>query len=304
MPEATRPQRLDTALAWAQQQGLPRLEVQMLLLHTLGRSPHDRAWLLAHDDESLAAAAWDAFERLCQRRLAGEPVAYLISHKAFYGLDLQINAQVLDPRPDTETLVDWALDVMKTQARPNIVDLGTGSGAIALALKAQRPDSSVTAVDTSPQALQVARHNAQRLNLSITLHQGNWLEGLAGRFDLIVSNPPYIAADDPHLAALAHEPRSALVSGADGLDDIRAIIHQARAHLVPGGWLLLEHGYAQAPTVCQLLQAAGFTQVHSRSDLAGHARCSGGCFAEPPERQATPCPDAAGLPNAPEGTRS
>ena len=304
MPEATRLRRLDTALAWAQQQGLSRLEAQMLLLHTLGRSPHDRAWLLAHDGESLSAAAWDSFERLCQRRLAGEPVAYLTGHKAFYGLDLQINAQVLDPRPDTETLVDWALDVMKAQARPSIVDLGTGSGAIALALKAQRPDSSITAVDASPQALQVARHNAQRLNLPITLHQGNWLEGLAGRFDLIASNPPYIAEDDPHLAALQHEPRMALASGPDGLDAIRSIITQAPAHLHPGGWLLLEHGYAQAPTVCQLLQIAGFTQVHSRSDLAGHARCSGGCFAQPPERQATPCPDAAGLPNAPDGTRT
>lgn len=278
MPEANPPQRLDTALAWARQLSLPRLEAQMLLLHTLGHSPHDRAWLLAHDGEPLAPAAWNSFECLCRRRLTGEPIAYLIGHKAFYGLDLRVNEHVLDPRPDTETLVDWALEVVQAQATPRIVDLGTGSGAVALALKAQRPDTSVTAIDASPQALEVAQHNARRLNLPITLHQGNWLAGLPGRFDLIASNPPYIAEDDPHLAALQYEPRMALASGVDGLDAIRTIIAQAPVHLHPGGWLLLEHGHEQAPAVCRLLQAAGFTQVQSRSDLAGHARCSGGCW--------------------------
>ncbi|WP_024537775.1 peptide chain release factor N(5)-glutamine methyltransferase [Comamonas badia] len=282
MPEAIPPRRLDAALAWAQQLRLPRLEAQMLLLHTLGRGPHDRAWLLAHDGEPLASAAWTSFEHLCRRRLSGEPVAYLIGHKAFYGLDLCVNEQVLDPRPDTETLVDWALEVLQAQTAPLIVDLGTGSGAIALALKAQRPDASVTAIDASPQALEVARHNARRLNLPITVRQGNWLAGDHGRFDLIAGNPPYIAEDDPHLAALRHEPRMALASGADGLNAIRAIIAQAPVHLRPGGWLLLEHGHEQASAVCQLLQAAGFTQVQSRSDLAGHARCSGGCWMESP----------------------
>lgn len=266
------------ACTWAESQGLPRLETQMLLLHTLGRDPHDRAWLLAHDHEAMASETQTAFEQLCARRLAGKPIAYLIARKAFYGLDLWITPDVLDPRPDTETLVDWALEVADTFTSPQIADLGTGSGAIALALKAQRPDAEVTAIDLSPQALKVAWHNAQQLGLPIDCQEGSWLAGQHGRFDLIVSNPPYIAEGDPHLSNLTHEPLSALASGPDGLQDIRTIVAQAPAHLQPGGWLLLEHGHDQAVAVRALLVAAGFTQVQSHNDLAGIARCSGGAI--------------------------
>ncbi len=270
---------LRQVLTAAQQQGLARIDAQLLLLHCLGREPGDRAWLLTHDTDPLTPAVAERFSNLCQRRTAGEPVAYLTGRKAFYGLELQIDARVLDPRPDTETLVDWALDVVRPLARPRIADLGTGSGAIALALQAQRPDAEVWAVDLSADALTVARANAERLGLPLRFAQGNWLQGLpaqAGPFDAIVSNPPYIRADDPHLAALTHEPLGALASGADGLDDIRALIAQAPARLVPGGWLLLEHGWDQAEAVRALLSAAGFVAVQSRQDLAGHARCSGG----------------------------
>jgi release factor glutamine methyltransferase len=169
------------------------------------------------------------------------------------------------------------LAVLPRDAR--VVDLGTGSGAIALALKHQRPDVYVHARDSSTDALDVAQANAQRLGLSLTFSQGAWLEGLAGPFDAIVSNPPYIAQEDPHLVALRHEPIEALASGPDGLDDLRAIIEQAPASLKSGGWLLLEHGYDQSLVVCALLQAKGFTEVQSRHDLAGIARCSGGRWA-------------------------
>lgn len=269
-------------LAGAQGRGLARIDAQMLLLHALGRSPYDRAWLLAHDDEPLPTEALNTFKTSCGRRLAGEPIAYLVGRKAFYGLDLFVTPGVLDPRPDTETLVDWALEIAAPLTAPRIADLGTGSGAIALALRAQRPDALVTAIDKSPEALEVARHNAAHLGLPIRLRQGDWLQGLSERFDLIVSNPPYIAEGDPHLPALGHEPRMALTSGADGLEAIRSIIAQAPAHLPPGGWLLLEHGHDQAAVVRALLSAQGFTQVQSRKDLAGIARCSGGTIPRNP----------------------
>ena len=265
-------QALTTALA----QGLARIDAQMLLLHTLGRASDDRAWLITHDTDTLPPAAQERFEALCQRRLAGEPVAYLTGTKAFYGLELQVDARVLDPRPDTETLVDWALEVLDGHPAPRLLDLGTGSGAIALALQHQRPDASVLAVDASTDALAVAQANATRLGLAVQFRHGQWMEGLEGVFDAIVSNPPYIPAADPHLAALTHEPLQALASGADGLEDIRAIVAQAPAHLKPGGWLLLEHGWDQAPAVCALLRSAGLEQVQGRKDLAGIVRCSGG----------------------------
>ncbi|MBA4114468.1 MAG: peptide chain release factor N(5)-glutamine methyltransferase [Verminephrobacter sp.] len=265
-------QALTTALA----QGLARIDAQMLLLHTLGRASDDRAWLITHDTDTLPPAAQEQFQALCQRRLAGEPVAYLSGTKAFYGLELQVDARVLDPRPDTETLVDWALEVLDGHPAPRLLDLGTGSGAIALALQHQRPDASVLAVDASEDALAVARANATRLGLAVQFRHGQWMEGLEGVFDAIVSNPPYIPAADPHLAALTHEPLQALASGADGLEDIRAIVAQAPAHLKPGGWLLLEHGWDQAPAVCALLRSAGLEQVQGRKDLAGIVRCSGG----------------------------
>ena len=216
-----------------------------------------------------------------QRRLSGEPLAYITGHKEFFGLDLQVDARVLDPRPDTETLVDWALEVLSPPqtGSPRVLDLGTGSGAIALALKATQPKLTVHATDFSVDALEVATANAQRLGLNVHFSQGAWFAALAPntpRFDAIVSNPPYIAAQDEHLAALTHEPLQALASGADGLDDLRQIIANAAAHLFPSGWLLLEHGYDQALAVRALLTQAGYVQVQSRQDLGGIERCSGG----------------------------
>ena len=265
---------LAEALHSAGAHGLQRLEAQLLLLHVLGRAPADRAWLLARADDALPEAALPRWQDMLGRHVAGEPLAYLTGLSAFYGLDLQVDRRVLCPRADTETLVDWALELLPPAAR--VLDLGTGSGAIALAIKHQRPDVQVHARDFSADALEVARANAQGLHLEVAFSQGAWLEGMAGRFNAIVSNPPYIAQGDPHLPALAHEPLQALVSGPDGLDDIRAIIAQAPAHLHDGAWLLLEHGYNQAPAVRALLGAAGFSQVQSRQDLAGIARCSGG----------------------------
>ena len=277
---------LGAALRQLQTGGLPRLEAQMLLLHALGQPPQARAWLLAHDDAALPADAATRLHALATRRLAGEPMAYLIGEKHFHGLRLQVDARVLDPRDDTETLVDWALALLPADAPRRVLDLGTGSGAIALAIAHARPQARVTAVDASADALTVARANAGQLGLAVTLHHGDWLAPVAGeRFDLIVSNPPYIAEGDAHLPALAHEPRSALVSGADGLDDLRRIVATAPAHLAPGGWLLLEHGWDQAAAVRALLTDAGFTQVQSRRDLAGIERCSGGCHCPSVERR-------------------
>jgi release factor glutamine methyltransferase len=264
---------VDQALRHAQVLGLDRLDAQLLVLHALGRPAHDRAWLLAHDTDPLPAAAQVKLEQATLRRVAGEPLAYITGHKEFFGLDLQVDARVLVPRPDTETLVEWALELLPANAR--VIDLGTGSGAIALALKHTRPDLNVTAIDFSTDALAVAQTNAQRLQLNVQFAQGSWLDGVQGRFDVIASNPPYIAAADCHLAALTHEPLQALASSADGLDDIRTIIRQAPAHLQPGGWLLLEHGYDQAAAVRALLADAGLQHAQSRRDLAGIERCSG-----------------------------
>jgi release factor glutamine methyltransferase len=269
------PATVAQGLALAQAQGLDRLDAQLLVLHALGQSAHDRAWLLAHDTDPLPPQAQATLTQAVRRRVAGEPLAYITGHKEFYGLDLVVDARVLVPRPDTETLVDWALEVLGERPGATVLDLGTGSGAIALALQATRADLQVHALDYSQHALAVAQGNARRLGLPVQFRQGSWLDGMTGCFDAIVSNPPYIAEADPHLAALAHEPPQALTSGADGLDDIRTIIRQAPAHLTPGGWLLLEHGYDQAPAVQALLQAAGLQAVQSRHDLGGIARCSG-----------------------------
>lgn len=268
------------ALAWGQARGLDRLDAQMLLLWVLGRPTADRAWLLAHDSDPLDATAQSHFAALVARRAQGEPVAYLVGEKEFHGLALQVDARVLVPRPDTETLVDWALAVLRERPHPRILDLGTGSGAVALALQQARPDATVMALDASADALAVARANARRLGLPVAFAQGNWLAGLAAEpFDAIVSNPPYIAEGDPHLAALQHEPHQALTAGPDGLDDLRTIVLQAPSHLAPGGWLLLEHGHDQSAAVQALLRAKGFEAVSSQPDLAGVARCSGGRLA-------------------------
>lgn len=268
---------LGQTLASLQIRGLDRLDAQLLLLHVLDKPASQRGWLLAHDSDPLPTESAVSLETLVQRRLAGEPLAYLTGHKEFFGLDLRVDDRVLVPRPDTETLVNWALETLHGQQR--VLDLGTGSGAIALALKASRPTLDVHATDLSSGALAVAQSNAKRLRLGVSFHQGAWFAALPDTtepFDCIVANPPYIAELDQHLAALEFEPAQALSSGADGLDDLRHIIAQAPGHLARGGWLLLEHGYDQAQPVRHLLTQAGFAPVQSRRDLAGIERCSGG----------------------------
>lgn len=272
---------ISQTIATLQTRGLDLTDSRLLLLHALGQPRAGRAWLLAHDTDLVSEAVNTSLQGYVARRLAGEPVAYIVGHKEFYGLNLQVNSDVLVPRPDTETLVDWALNVLEPMPDARVVDLGTGSGAIALALKATRPALQVEAVDYSHAALAVAQANAQRLGLAVTFSQGSWLSGTEGVFQAIVSNPPYIREDDEHLPALRFEPRQALTAGDDGLDDIRTIIDQAKTRLQPGGWLLLEHGYDQAADVRALLEAAGFANVQSRQDLAGIERCSGGQWNAP-----------------------
>jgi release factor glutamine methyltransferase len=298
---------VQVALLRAQKQGMAKIDARILLLHTLSKPTTDMAWLVANDNNPISTLQADAYSALCARRRAGEPVAYIVGHKAFYGLKLAVDKRVLDPRDDTETLVDWALELLSTTvqahlsraeptsvrtepvevltkpstgsgpAESSVLDLGTGSGAIALAIQSKRPHAQVHATDASADALAVAQANAATHKLPVQFHQGSWLGAVAGKkFDLIVSNPPYIAATDPHLAALTHEPLQALASGADGLDDIRQIVAQASAHLNAGGWLLLEHGYDQAEPVAALLRDAGFNNIASRQDLAGVVRCTGG----------------------------
>jgi len=267
------------ALAAARAQGVDRLDAPLLLAHHLRRA---REWLIAHDDAPLPPAAAAAFARDAARRADGVPLAYLTGRREFHGLELRITPAVLDPRPDTETLVDWALELLAGEmapvAAPRVTDLGTGSGAIALALKHACPQASVLATDASAEALAVAGANATRLGLAVEFAQGDWWQAAAVRppLHLAVSNPPYIREHDPHLAALRHEPRSALTSGADGLDAMRAIVADSARHLAPGGWLLLEHGHDQAAAVLALLAAHGYEALGRRHDLAGHTRCSGG----------------------------
>ena len=264
------------AISQLQSQGLDLTDSRLLLLYAVGQARAGRAWLLAHDTDLLSEQALTSLKALAERRLAGEPVAYLVGHKEFYGLNLHVTPDVLVPRPDTETLVEWALEVLEPTPDARVVDLGTGSGAIALALKATRTALRLEAVDYSRAALAVAQSNSQRLNLDVAFSQGSWLSSTRGLFQAIVSNPPYIREDDEPLADLKFEPRQALTAGADGLDDVRTIIDQAKERLLAGGWLLLEHGYDQAVEVRALLTAAGFDNVQSRRDLAGIERCSGG----------------------------
>ena len=271
-------------LAAARGLGLDRLDAQLLLAHHLG---HDRAWLLAHDGDVLAPELLARFEADAQRRADGVPLAYLTGVREFHGLRLQVGPAVLDPRPDTETLVDWALELLATcgEAHPAVIDLGTGSGAVALAIAHRCPAARVTATDLSTAALDTARANARTLGLDVCFAEGSWWTALPGRqFALAVSNPPYIAGDDVHLPALRHEPLMALTPGGDGLDAIRAIVAGAPAQLQPGAWLLLEHGWDQAEAVRALLRQAGFDDVQSRQDLAGLDRCSGGRRPAPPPR--------------------
>jgi release factor glutamine methyltransferase len=263
--------------------GLARLDSQMLLLHACGQDALNRAWLAAHGQDALTAQQASLAEEYFKRRLAGEPVAYITGFKEFYGLRLNVDNRVLDPRDDTETLVDWALELLHADRAAQVLDLGTGSGAIALAIQSQRPQMQVTATDASADALAVASANAIRLGLPVQFiqakaEQANWFATLQNhRFDLIASNPPYIAEGDAHLSTLTHEPALALTSGKDGLGAIRSIIAHAAQHLQPNGWLLLEHGYDQASAVQSLLLKQGFTQIQTRADLSGQPRCTGGC---------------------------
>jgi release factor glutamine methyltransferase len=261
--------------------GLPRLDAQLLLLHALGRPASERAWLSAHDTDVVTQDVEQAFSDFCRRRARGEPLAYIVGRKEFFGLDLMVDSTVLVPRPDTETLVEWALEILRCHPDPpSVIDLGTGSGAIALAIKKHWPEAMVEAVDASAEALEVAAANAGAHSLEIRLRQASWLAGTTSQYDLIVSNPPYLAQADSHLPALAYEPVQALVGGHDGMAELRAIIAQAPGRLRPGGWLLLEHGFDQALAVRELLAAAGFRSVVSRLDLAGIERCSGGRWLE------------------------
>jgi release factor glutamine methyltransferase len=249
--------------------GMDAREARLLLAHALQST---EAALLAFPEREISGALAAAFDALVQRRKAGEPLAYLVGEKEFYGLALFVTPAVLIPRPETEHLVELAL------ARPfsSLADLGTGCGAVALAIKKQRAEARVVAVDASAAALDVARRNAARHALEVEFRLGHWLRPLAGEtFELIVANPPYVAAGDPHLAALAGEPPAALISGADGLEAIREIVSAAPAHLVPGGALLLEHGAGQDATVRRLLQAAGLEEPRTWPDLAGIPRVSG-----------------------------
>lgn len=249
-----------------------KLEAQVLLQHVL---KVNHAWLIAHENDILEANRYIAFSALVKRRINGEPIAYILGHREFYGLDLTVTTDTLIPRPDSETLVETALNKLTTQ-QATLLDLGTGTGAIALAVARNRPLSQVTAVDFSAAALDVAKQNAQQLGINnITFIKSYWFEAIAPTpFDIIVSNPPYIESDDAHLnqGDLRFEPLTALASGIDGLDDIRQIIHNCLAYLKPQGWLMLEHGYNQATAVADLMGSAGLTNIETIKDLGGNSR--------------------------------
>lgn len=248
------------------------LEAQLLLQHVLNVN---RAWLIAHADDALQTNKNAAFETLLKRRLSGEPIAYILGVREFYGLDLMVTPDTLIPRPDTETLVEAALDKSPDDAF-NVLDLGTGSGAIAFAIAKSRPQASVTAVDASEAALDVAKKNVQRLNIpNVQFILSNWFDACSTeKFDLIVSNPPYIEQHDAHLSQgdLRFEPMSALASGADGLDDIRQIVSNCLVHLKPQGWLMLEHGYNQAEQVADLMAETGLVNIVTIKDLGNNDR--------------------------------
>lgn len=253
-----------------QASGIDAREARLLLAAATGFS---ESAVLAFPEKELAVESAERFLSFASRRAKGEPVAYILGRKEFYGLELEVTPAVLIPRPETELLVDLAL-----ARRPaSVLDLGTGSGAIALALKAHLPSARVVAADASADALAVAQRNAARFGLDIEWRLGRWFEPLAGeRFEGIVCNPPYVAVGDPHLAALPFEPRLALLAGGDGLDAVRLVAREAPAHLLPGGWLLLEHGEGQHAPVQALLRAAGLETEAGWPDLAGIPRVAGG----------------------------
>jgi release factor glutamine methyltransferase len=272
------------ALADARARGVALLDAQLLLARILATT---RSLLIACDERLLAADEIERWSAWLARRAAGEPLAYLLGKKEFHGLLLEVTPDVLVPRPETELLVEWASDLLGAfegerigagdAAPPSFVDLGTGSGAVALALRRLHPRALATASDASGAVLAVAARNAARLGIGLELVEGSWWEPFAGRrFDLAVSNPPYVAEDDPHLPALRHEPLAALTAGSDGLAALRPIVAGAIAHLAEGGWLVVEHGFAQGAAVRQLLDRAGLIGIDTRRDLAGHERATAG----------------------------
>jgi release factor glutamine methyltransferase len=267
-----------TLLDKAQQMEVDRLDAQMLLLHICGRNVYDRSWLYLNRDTPIDEHKTLDFFKILDRHTRGQPVAYLIGYTEFYGLTLNVNHSVLIPRNDTEILVEWALALIRTKNFCCAIDLGCGSGAIAVALKTHAPAVSVTAIDYSIEALHVAQNNATSLSLDINFKVGNWLDECKEQFDLILSNPPYIAQNDAHLAKLHAEPISALVSGIDGLSDLKIIIEQSCSHLVIGGCLLLEHGWDQGEAVRSLLSKANYSNIETRKDLAGHERVTMGIW--------------------------
>lgn len=254
--------------------GLPPAEARALLARCLDVT---RERLIAHPEAAVAAASAEAFTQAARRRAAGEPLAYLLGEKEFYGRPFAVTPDVLVPRPETELLVDLALERMRTMQRPRVLDLGTGSGCIAVSLALERPDARVSAIDASAAALAVARRNAERLGARVEFRLGDWYGPLAAdaRFDVIVANPPYVAPGDPHLDALRHEPLTALTDGRDGLACLEAIVAGARAHLAPAGWLLVEHGFDQSAAVQVLFRGAGLAP-QSQVDAAGHLRVTFG----------------------------
>lgn len=253
----------------------PRLDAEILLAHTLGIP---RSQLFARAGVPLSAGQWAGYELMLERRRAGEPIAYVTGSWEFWSLPLAVSPAVLVPRPETELLVEWALELLPKAMPTTAADLGTGSGAIALALAHERPQAEISAIDISPAALDVARGNAQSLGLAnVAFRQADFALWLASAplHDLIVSNPPYVAQGDPHLRDLAREPELALVAGADGLDCLRSIGNNARRALRSGGGLLLEHGYDQGAVVREILRKAGFVDIETRHDLSGHERATG-----------------------------
>ncbi len=262
--------------------GLVPIDAQVLLAHVVER---DRAWLAAHGDDALTPMQADTFAALAARRRDGAPVAYLTGTREFWGLALRVTPDVLIPRPETETLVELALDWLPREAPTRVLDLGTGSGAIALALAGERPQASIVGTDTSVAALAVARANGQRLGLgNAAFLQANWYDGLPGTgWDMIVGNPPYVALGDVHLIEgdLRYEPAGALASGVDGLSSLRVIVGGAPARLAPGGALIVEHGYDQSDAVQELLREAGFVGISVHRDLSGIPRVVGGRLKAP-----------------------
>jgi len=268
------PHTVSQALTWATAALDDRVDAEYLLMHLLQCS---RTHLITHATTALSEEQWQSFGNLVQRRQAGEPVAYITGSRGFWSLELSVTPDVLIPRPDTELLVETVLELADNSLRRTVVDLGTGSGAIALAIAAERPAWRVIATDASEAALNVARRNAWQLGLDrVEFFHGNWCAALPSDLvpDIIVSNPPYIAPDDPHLLQgdLRFEPMSALKAEDNGLGDIRQITEQAKALLPATGTLLFEHGYQQAAAVREILAAAGLVQVRSLYDLGGHER--------------------------------